>query len=196
MFVRSSNCGAVALYIITQRTAPAVRLDWFVVVEKQYAEKFKLPLVNKEVLYLQPMITPKRFDIFPPYWGMPRRSRCVQIFFQKIYFRIEPPEQFDGLIDWFVHSACCPCNSEETTVTQIISRRHVKSSANPARGHEKEVRKPNGSHLCGNQLLSSNQQVISAKKTETMCMPPPRTMMRVEAAEKIYKQVQSFIYLL
>ena len=36
---------------------------------------------------------------------------------------------------------------------------------------------------------------VSAKKTETMCMPPPhtaRTMVRVEAAGQIYKQVQSF----
>ena len=38
---------------------------------------------------------------------------------------------------------------------------------------------------------------VSAKKTETMCMPPrtPRTMVRTEAAGQIYKQVQSFIYL-
>ena len=36
---------------------------------------------------------------------------------------------------------------------------------------------------------------VLAKNTETMCMPPPRTMVRVEAAEQIYKQVQSFAYL-
>ena len=39
---------------------------------------------------------------------------------------------------------------------------------------------------------------VSAKKTETMCMPPPRTprtMVRVEAAGQIYKQVQSLTYL-
>ena len=39
---------------------------------------------------------------------------------------------------------------------------------------------------------------VSAKKTETMCMPPPRTprtMVRIEAAGQIYKQVQSFAYL-
>ena len=35
---------------------------------------------NEEVLYLQPMIPPKRFYIFPPDWGMLRRSRCVQNF--------------------------------------------------------------------------------------------------------------------
>ena len=38
---------------------------------------------------------------------------------------------------------------------------------------------------------------LSAKKTETMCMPPPRTprtMVRIEAAGQIYKQVQSFTY--
>ena len=39
---------------------------------------------------------------------------------------------------------------------------------------------------------------VSAKKSETMCMPPPRTsrtMVRLEAAGQIYKQVQSFTYL-
>ena len=30
--------------------------------------------------YLQPMIPPKRFEIFPLDSGMLRRSRCVQIF--------------------------------------------------------------------------------------------------------------------
>ena len=33
---------------------------------------------HQEVLSLQPVIPPKRFDIFPPDWGM-IRSRCVQI---------------------------------------------------------------------------------------------------------------------
>ena len=39
---------------------------------------------------------------------------------------------------------------------------------------------------------------VSAKKKETMCMPPPRTprtMVRIEAAGQIYKQVQPFTYL-
>ena len=39
---------------------------------------------------------------------------------------------------------------------------------------------------------------VSAKKTDTMCMPPPhtpRTMVRVEADGQIYKQGQSFTYL-
>ena len=39
---------------------------------------------------------------------------------------------------------------------------------------------------------------VSAKKTETMCIPPPRTprtMVQIEAAGQIYKQVQSFTYL-
>ena len=38
---------------------------------------------------------------------------------------------------------------------------------------------------------------VSAKKAETMCIPPPRTpptMVRVETAVKTYKQVQSFTY--
>ena len=39
----------------------------------------------KRFCILQPMIPlNKRFDIFPPDWGMPRRSRCVQIFLLKI----------------------------------------------------------------------------------------------------------------
>ena len=39
---------------------------------------------------------------------------------------------------------------------------------------------------------------VSAKKTETMCMPPPhtpRTMVQIEAVGQTYKQVQSFTYL-
>ena len=39
---------------------------------------------------------------------------------------------------------------------------------------------------------------VSAKKTATMCMSPPRiprTMMRVEAVRQTYKQVPSFTYL-
>ena len=39
---------------------------------------------------------------------------------------------------------------------------------------------------------------VSAKKTETICLFPPRTprtMVRVEAARQVYKQVQSFTYL-
>ena len=47
-----------------------------------------LPLGNsfkchEKVLYLKPMIPPKRFDIFPPDWGMLRRSRCVRLFFKR-----------------------------------------------------------------------------------------------------------------
>ena len=34
---------------------------------------------HEEVLCLQPMIPPKRFDIFPADWGMLRWSRRVQI---------------------------------------------------------------------------------------------------------------------
>ena len=39
---------------------------------------------------------------------------------------------------------------------------------------------------------------VSEKKTETMCMPPPRTprtMVQIKVARQTYKQVQSFIYL-
>ena len=40
--------------------------------------------------------------------------------------------------------------------------------------------------------------IVSAKNTEIMCMPPPRTpwtMLQVEATGQTYKQVQSFTYL-
>ena len=40
----------------------------------------RLNAIKRFCIYLQPMIPPKRFDIFPPDWGMLRRSRCVQIF--------------------------------------------------------------------------------------------------------------------
>ena len=39
---------------------------------------------------------------------------------------------------------------------------------------------------------------VSAKKTEIMCMPPPRTprtMVQIEAVRQTYKQVQTFTYL-
>ena len=48
-------------------------------------------------------------------------------------------------------------------------------------------------HICRAFALT-----VSAKKAETMCMPPsrtPRTMVQVEAAGQTYKQVQSFTYL-
>ena len=35
---------------------------------------------HQEVLSLQPMIPPIRFDFFLPDWGMLRKSRCVHIF--------------------------------------------------------------------------------------------------------------------
>ena len=35
---------------------------------------------HEDVLYLQPMIPPRGFDISPPDWGMLRRSRRVLIF--------------------------------------------------------------------------------------------------------------------
>ena len=48
------------------------------------------------------------------------------------------------------------------------------------------------------EVCGAFELTVSAKKTETMCMPPPRaprTMARIEAAGQIYKQVQSFTYI-
>ena len=42
------------------------------------------------------------------------------------------------------------------------------------------------------EVCQASALTVSAKKTETMCMPPPRTqrtMVRIEAAGQIYKQV-------
>ena len=47
------------------------------------------------------------------------------------------------------------------------------------------------------ELCRAFALTVSAKKTETMCMPPPRTpgtTVPIEAAGQIYKQVQSFTY--
>ena len=49
---------------------------------------------HEEVLSLQPMIPPKRFDIFPPDWEMLRRSiiDAFRFFFKKCYnFVLDPP---------------------------------------------------------------------------------------------------------
>ena len=45
-----------------------------------YHRGTQLNAMKIEVLSLQPMIPPKRFDIFPPDRTMLRRSRSVQIF--------------------------------------------------------------------------------------------------------------------
>ena len=48
------------------------------------------------------------------------------------------------------------------------------------------------------EVCRSFALIVSIKKTQAMCMPPPRTprtMMRVEVAGQIYKQVQSLTYL-
>ena len=48
------------------------------------------------------------------------------------------------------------------------------------------------------EVCRASALTVSAKKTDTKCMLPPRkprTTVRVEAAGKIYKQVQFFTYL-
>ena len=63
---------------------------------------------HEEVLYLQPMIPPKRFDIFPPDWGMLRRSDAFRFFFKHMtlsfgrradnYCRGRQPQNVDAKI--------------------------------------------------------------------------------------------------
>ena len=48
------------------------------------------------------------------------------------------------------------------------------------------------------EVCRASSSTVSAKKTATMSMPPPRTqrmMVRIKAAGKIFKEVQSFTYL-
>ena len=46
----------------------------------EYLARLLASKCYQEVVSLQPMTPPKRFDIFPSDWGMLRKSRCVQIF--------------------------------------------------------------------------------------------------------------------
>ena len=48
--------------------------------QRYYHSLGNLIKCHEEILSLQPMIQPKRFDIFPPDWGMLRRSRRVHIY--------------------------------------------------------------------------------------------------------------------
>ena len=43
---------------------------------------------HEEVLSLQPMIPLKRFDIFPPDWGMLRRSRIQQTVHTRTFSKV------------------------------------------------------------------------------------------------------------
>ena len=52
--------------------------------QKKWDDPFKF---HEEVLFLHPLIPPKRFDIFPPDWGMLRKSRGVQIKQIRFFFK-------------------------------------------------------------------------------------------------------------
>ena len=54
--------------------------DIILTVDPKLSASGNLFKCHEEVLYLQPLIPPKRFDFFPPNRGMLRRSRCVLIF--------------------------------------------------------------------------------------------------------------------
>ena len=66
-------------------TSLNVSVQWWASPRQYTVDPLLLPSANpikchEEVLSLQHMMPSKRFDIFPPDWGVPRRSRCVQIF--------------------------------------------------------------------------------------------------------------------
>ena len=55
--------------------------DIILFVDPMLSASGKLFKCHEEVLYLQPLIPPKRFDVFfPNNRGMLRRSRCALIF--------------------------------------------------------------------------------------------------------------------
>ena len=59
------------MYSITVGLSPALTICTVAPMLLPSGNPFKC---HGEVLYLQPTIPPKRFDIFPPDWGMLRRS--------------------------------------------------------------------------------------------------------------------------
>ena len=56
--------------------------DIIMLTQCYYHRGTRLNAMKSFFLYLKPMIPPKRFDVFPPDWGMLRRSRRVQIFLE------------------------------------------------------------------------------------------------------------------
>ena len=55
---------------------------------------------HEEVLYLQPLIPPKRFDIFPPDWGMLRKGLGAFRFFfkQQLAISLVRPYKINALL--------------------------------------------------------------------------------------------------
>ena len=79
-----------------------------------------------EVLYLQPMIPPKRFDIFPPEdWGMLRRARC-----RWICRWIGNYGRFARVLHSHEHNSRCSHEKVVLRQTSIISS---SSSSSPSR---------------------------------------------------------------
>ena len=79
LFLMSVWCPCMAINVSVQYNGGL--LPDIILLTQYYYHRGTRLKCHKEVLYLQPMIPPKRFDIFPPGWGTLRRSRRVQIFF-------------------------------------------------------------------------------------------------------------------
>ena len=65
-----------------------------------YYHRFKC---HEEVLYLQPTIPPKRFDIFPPDWGMLRRSSSHSFWISSSLDVPAGVTQEEGHTGFFIH---------------------------------------------------------------------------------------------
>ena len=142
---------------------------------------------HEEVLSSQPtMFPPKRFDNFPPCLGDAQKIYVDAFRFLSLFARFtsnyvvstsmgpEPAMDYVRRAVWGMLYADDAC---------IVSR----SPQGLAKMVEVIV-----------EVCRAFGLTVSAKKTETMCMPlprTPRTMVRIEAAGQIYKQVQSFTYL-
>ena len=80
LFVKFFWCPCMAINVSVQYNG-GLLLDIILSVDPMLLPSSGNPFKCHEgVLFLQPMIPPKRFDIFPPDWEMLRRSRRVQIF--------------------------------------------------------------------------------------------------------------------
>ena len=73
----------VAIHVSVQYNG-GLLTDIVLLIQCCYHRGTHLNAMERFCLSLQPLIPPKRFDIFPPDWGVLRRSRCVHIFLKKM----------------------------------------------------------------------------------------------------------------
>ena len=100
---------------------------------------------------MQPMIPRKRFDIFPPDWGMLRRSRCVHIFLQTFCSTLTPDagpnmchplynnsgkEKFRSMGPYRISSCSLGSTVAARVKIPFVRTKRVKSLPTPGRHHD------------------------------------------------------------